>query len=153
MRYIFYTNLFKKLLIIIIIINVHQCISHYCIDKIIYFKCYKYLYQNTCLFLILGTLKDLETFKKKNAELSEKLTERIRQNQKLQLLYEALKRKCISPSYFEKQTNKERSRSPSFMSTASGKNILIYKYTNNIYMHDFDVCSTGKCDIKSNILY
>lgn len=85
-----------------------------------------YLYPNIHFFLFFtGTQKDLEAFKKKTAELSEKLTERVRQYQKLQSLYEALKRKCISPSFFERQTVKEKSRAPSFvMSTASGETVL-----------------------------
>ncbi|XP_054713338.1 E3 ubiquitin-protein ligase CCNB1IP1-like [Uloborus diversus] len=51
--------------------------------------------------------KEVEAFKRKNAELSEKLKERVRQHQKLQTVYEALRRKFISPSYFEKQEHQK----------------------------------------------
>lgn len=88
-----------------------------------------FIWLSTLLYkhlFFIGTQKDLEAFKKKTAELSEKLTERVRQYQKLQSLYEALKRKCISPSFFERQTVKEKNRAPSFvMSTASGKAVYI----------------------------
>ncbi|GFU05795.1 e3 ubiquitin-protein ligase CCNB1IP1 [Nephila pilipes] len=69
------------------------------------------------------TRNELETSKKKNAELSEKLKERIRQHEKLQYLYEALRRKFISPSFFEKQNKEEKlakkTQDPFLISTAS----------------------------------
>ncbi|GFX29487.1 e3 ubiquitin-protein ligase CCNB1IP1 [Trichonephila clavipes] len=70
-----------------------------------------------------GTRNELEASKKKTAELSEKLKERIRQHEKLQYLYEALRRKFISPSFFEKQNKEERlakkTQDPFLISTAS----------------------------------
>ncbi|GIY09908.1 hypothetical protein CDAR_459902 [Caerostris darwini] len=70
-----------------------------------------------------GTRNELEASKKRAAELSEKLKERIRQHEKLQYLYEALRRKFISPSFFEKQNKEEKlakkTQDPFTMSTAS----------------------------------
>ncbi|GBM54255.1 E3 ubiquitin-protein ligase CCNB1IP1, partial [Araneus ventricosus] len=70
-----------------------------------------------------STRHELEISKKKSAELAEKLKDRIRQHEKLQYLYEALRRKFISPSFFEKQNKEEklakRTQDPFLMSTAS----------------------------------
>nr|XP_015921053.2 E3 ubiquitin-protein ligase CCNB1IP1-like [Parasteatoda tepidariorum] len=70
-----------------------------------------------------GTRCELEVSKKRTAELSEKLKERIRQHEKLQYLHEALKRKFISPSFFEKQTSQQKIskkvHDPFMISTAS----------------------------------
>ncbi|KAF8795955.1 E3 ubiquitin-protein ligase CCNB1IP1 like protein [Argiope bruennichi] len=70
-----------------------------------------------------STRHELEISKKKSAELAEKLKERIRQHEKLQYLYEALRRKFISPSFFEKQNKEEklskRTQDPFLMSTAA----------------------------------
>lgn len=46
------------------------------------------------------TKKDLESVKKKYHDASEKVAEKYRQYQKLQSMYDALKRKCITPSTF-----------------------------------------------------
>ncbi|XP_023232838.1 E3 ubiquitin-protein ligase CCNB1IP1-like isoform X1 [Centruroides sculpturatus] len=50
---------------------------------------------------------ELETSKKKATELSEKLTEKSRQYQKLQLMYEGLRRKFISPFFMEKEVKQK----------------------------------------------
>ncbi|XP_046364020.1 E3 ubiquitin-protein ligase CCNB1IP1-like [Haliotis cracherodii] len=44
--------------------------------------------------------KDLDSMKKKHSELAERLSERSRQYQKLQSLYESLRRRCITPATF-----------------------------------------------------
>lgn len=90
----------------------------------------------------------MESFKRKTAELSEKLTERIRQYQKLQSLYEALKRKFISPTFFEKQANEEKliekSRIPFVMSTASG-NFSVFKIFNYYSIYNFTISIFIEC--------
>ncbi|XP_078325974.1 E3 ubiquitin-protein ligase CCNB1IP1-like isoform X2 [Crassostrea virginica] len=50
---------------------------------------------------LTATKKDLENFKKKYHDASEKVADKYRQYQKLQSMYDALKRKCITPSTFE----------------------------------------------------
>lgn len=79
----------------------------------------------------------MESSKKKTAELSEKLKERIRQHEKLQYLYEALRRKFISPSFFAKQNDEEKltktSKDPFVMSTASGKAISVNTLANHLF--------------------
>ncbi|KAL5011905.1 hypothetical protein ScPMuIL_010456 [Solemya velum] len=45
--------------------------------------------------------KELESTKKKYNEVSEKMSEKTRQHQKLQSLYDSMRRKCITPSTFE----------------------------------------------------
>ncbi|XP_062586683.1 E3 ubiquitin-protein ligase CCNB1IP1-like [Saccostrea cucullata] len=56
---------------------------------------------NSLKLQLTATKKDLESFKKKYNEASEKVVEKNRQYQKLQSLFDALKRKCITPSTFE----------------------------------------------------
>ncbi|GIX72088.1 e3 ubiquitin-protein ligase CCNB1IP1 [Caerostris extrusa] len=70
-------------------------------------KYYENIFQKTRNELD-STRNELEASKKRAAELSEKLKERIRQHEKLQYLYEALRRKFISPSFFEKQNKEEK---------------------------------------------
>ncbi|GFY56462.1 e3 ubiquitin-protein ligase CCNB1IP1 [Trichonephila inaurata madagascariensis] len=83
----------------------------------------RYLFQKPNYLTMIRTRNELEASKKKTAELSEKLKERIRQHEKLQYLYEALRRKFISPSFFEKQNKEERlakkTQDPFLISTAS----------------------------------
>ncbi|KAI0222946.1 E3 ubiquitin-protein ligase CCNB1IP1 [Lamellibrachia satsuma] len=47
------------------------------------------------------TKKELESVKKKFTEASEQIQEKGRQYHKLQMLYDALRRKCITPSTFD----------------------------------------------------
>ncbi|XP_064616518.1 E3 ubiquitin-protein ligase CCNB1IP1-like isoform X2 [Liolophura sinensis] len=56
---------------------------------------------NTLKTQLLGVKKDLDSTKKKYNEVSEKLMERSRQYQKLQSLYDGLRRKSITHSTFE----------------------------------------------------
>ncbi|XP_069120390.1 E3 ubiquitin-protein ligase CCNB1IP1-like [Argopecten irradians] len=79
--------------------------------------------------------KELESTKMKHSEISDKLMERNRQYQKLQSLYDAMRRKCITPMSFEGNsgdatptlTPKHRKRIPSqsfTMPLSSGDDIL-----------------------------
>lgn len=51
------------------------------------------------------TRKEMETTKKKYSEVTEKLMEKSRQCQKLQAMYDALRRKLITPVTYEKESH------------------------------------------------
>ncbi|XP_048774590.2 E3 ubiquitin-protein ligase CCNB1IP1-like [Ostrea edulis] len=61
---------------------------------------------------LTATKKELESFKKKYQDASEKVADKYRKYQKLQAMYDALKRKCITPSTFEggDAVNNDRAR-------------------------------------------
>ncbi|XP_066295784.1 E3 ubiquitin-protein ligase CCNB1IP1-like [Branchiostoma lanceolatum] len=80
---------------------------------------------------ISANRKELESTKKRFNEVSEKLMERNRQHQKLQSMYDALRRRTITPSSFDGQLGRAppaalRGHDSSFdMPIATGQDVLL----------------------------